>query len=177
MRTVRQPIIPIGPSIAYLDLGGDAYALIDSQDAEVLGAFNWRLQNGRDYVTRSTVAAEGVKTKVALHHQIMGRNPGMLVDHRNRNPRDNRKGNLRWCENYQNQHNQGPREGRRFKGTKRHPTCTSYTGHIRAFGKYYEKGKFPTEEAAARWYDEMARKLHGEFAYQNFPNEVRSGND
>ena len=41
-------------------------------------------------------------------------------------------------------------------------------GHL---GNTYHSKRFLTEEEAARAYDELAKKHHGEFARLNFPNK------
>lgn len=98
----------------------------------------------------------------------------MMIDHKNGNGLDNRRSNLRFCTNAQNQHNQrkwGSRSGKplssRYKGVSWHRRG-HWRAKIQAQGKRRYLGQFQSEEAAARAYDRAARELHGEFAVLNF---------
>ncbi|MFA6043647.1 MAG: AP2 domain-containing protein, partial [Phycisphaerales bacterium] len=55
-----------------------------------------------------------------------------------------------------------------FKGVRREK-CGLYAAHIQVAGRRYYTYHLTTAEEAARAYDEMARRLHGEFARLNFP--------
>lgn len=74
-----------------------AYALVDDADFERLAQHKWRLHSG-GYAYR----AGGVTGSNLMHNEILGRK---WVDHRNGRRRDNRRGNLRGCDQGQNGQN------------------------------------------------------------------------
>ncbi|WP_085023911.1 HNH endonuclease signature motif containing protein [Anaerovibrio sp. JC8] len=78
-----------------LDINGKQILISDS-DAERVSQHRWR-EHGKGYLY--TYMRIGGKTKkVYLHRFILGvhdKSDGLQVDHKNRNPRDNRRENLR----------------------------------------------------------------------------------
>jgi hypothetical protein len=96
--------------------------------------------------------------------------PSSLIDHKNNDPLDNRKINLREVTSYQNLLNSKPRGLVPFKGV------TLESGRFRAKiihkGKKISIGNFDTAEEAAKAYDSYAFRLKGEFAYLNFINNT-----
>lgn len=69
---------------------------------------------------------------------------------------------------------QEPRKSKasRFKGVYRNSGCRSWTAAVKKQGEKIRLGTFATEEEAAMAYDRAAIEHFGEFAFQNFPNEV-----
>lgn len=72
---IRPVIIPIGPSIAYVDLTKGLYSLIDSDDAERVGETNWCAQKskrktGEFYAVRNT--SKPGRHTLPLHRFILG---------------------------------------------------------------------------------------------------------
>jgi hypothetical protein len=104
--------------------------------------------------------------------RIIGRpEKGMVVDHINGDPMDNRRDNLRICTVQQNNWNRKrrPNGSSSFKGV-----CAvggRFTANIAPNGKMTHLGSFATEEEAARAYDKAAREHYGEFACLNFPSD------
>jgi hypothetical protein len=93
--THRDPILVIGPSIAYLPLTQGFFTLIDSGDAHGVALYSWyshRHHTGSVYVYGNTKGKD--RTGLKLHRFLMG-NPENLVDHINGNTLDNRRCNLR----------------------------------------------------------------------------------
>mgnify|MGYP003693895425 CR=1 FL=1 len=111
---------------------------------------------------------------VALHHFVTGVPGHVLIDHRNRNPLDNRKKNLRVADLSKNGMNaRKHRRGRptsKYKGVWWDKSRSKWAAMIRAYKKSILSGRFASEEEAARAYDQAAKKLHGEFALLNFQN-------
>ena len=96
------------------------------------------------------------------------------IDHINRDTRDNRWVNLRPAtksQNLQNRpaHNRIKPTTSRFKGVCR--IKEKWCAQICSDGRKRRIGVFESEIDAARAYDDQARKLHGEFAYLNFPED------
>lgn len=106
-----------------------------------------------------------------MHRLIMGFPEGKYVDHINGNSLDNRKSNLRVCTNSENQRNRYKtiRNTSGYKGVRLNTKRNKYDAEIGHHGKHYYLGTFLNPVDAAKAYDEMARKLHGEFAVLNFP--------
>ena len=94
-----------------------------------------------------------------LHRVIMNCPEGKVIDHKNHNPLDNRRENLRICSYRENSLNRGrPKNNTTgYKGVHR------YKDRYRAIvsGKSY--GIFDTPKEAYDKYCEVAKELHGEY--------------
>jgi hypothetical protein len=116
-------------------------------------------------------------TPKQLHRFIIGiRDPAILVDHRNGDPLDNRRQNLRVASHAQNLQNAKKKRNARtsqYKGVhlQTKQGRKKWQVMIRAPGRARWVGGFETEEEAARAYDIAARDAFGEFACVNFPKE------
>lgn len=145
-------------------------ALVDDCDGH-LASLPWRPQRsttGMFYAVRSGPKA----TTIYLHRQVMDATQNIEVDHRNGNTLDCRRDNLRLATHAQNSRNvRIPRHNTtKYKGVRR-----SRGGRWNAYIKYAQVqrhlGSFDTKEEAAHAYDRAARKLFGEFARPNFPDQ------
>lgn len=104
---------------------------------------------------------------VQIHRFILNVQESIVfVDHRDGNRLDNRRKNLRLCNNQQNCMNQKPRLGRKYKGTAKLPSGM-YRARVTLNGKHLHLGTFITEELAALAYNEAAIEYYGEFARLN----------
>ena len=83
--------------------GLDYNVLIDNDDAEKVSKYNWWLKNNH-YVYTIVVVGEK-RTSLYLHRLLINASIDTEVDHINRNPLDNRKGNLRLATRSQNNMN------------------------------------------------------------------------
>src|SRR5512139_3403976 len=91
--------------------------LVDDEDAHLLDAYRWHVavsSNGQRQVTHSLPGGK----KVYLHRLITQAPSGMVVDHVNRNPMDNRRENLRVCRQMQNSWNRVASKSKRSTDTK-----------------------------------------------------------
>jgi len=151
------------------------FALVDDRDADQ-ASHKWRaVRSGQTwYAQRWAWMKEqrsGAATNILLHRAILGlTNPAVHVDHENGNGLDCRRHNLRQATRSQNQGNsRRPRTNTSgFKGVSRGPSG-QWRASIRRRGTSVHLGTFSTPEAAARVYDEAARRFRGEFACVNFP--------
>jgi hypothetical protein len=142
--------------------------LLDKEDEWLLDAYKWRLdRNG--YLMRHK---KFVGDYIYIHRQIMNCPAGMLVDHKNHNPLDNRKTNLRVATASQNQRNRVMQKKRSARHSK-YKGVISYKNiwrsRIFVEGKTLHLGLFHDEGVAATAYDCAAILHYGDFAKTNFP--------
>lgn len=125
--------------------------------------------------------------KVSAHRlaflMMTGVLPTQPVDHINGNPADNRWCNLRLCTAAENNRNRRKQEtymgqptSSKFRGVYFYKPTKKFVVHIRipnpdkrGRGKQIHVGYYRTEIEAAKAYDDVARKHHGQFARLNFP--------
>lgn len=111
--------------------------------------------------------------RVLMHRFIMGVTDSRFVDHRDHNPLNNQRSNLRICtpaENCRNSRKRSAaRASSRFKGVCWHKGRSRWRASIVVNYKNITIGQFADELEAARAYDRAAREHFGEFACLNFP--------
>lgn len=143
------------------------YALVDDDDYPIVSKYNWSLHS-RGYVERRTKKGfiKLHRFIAEIHHWNVGEN---VIDHINRNKKDNRKSNLRICTFQQNTFNRIQRFNgatSRYKGVSKREN-----GHwrMRVFidGKSYCDKTYRTEIEAAAAYNRAVIKAHGEYALLN----------
>lgn len=155
--------------------------IVDDDDYLFLNRFKWKLTSS-GYVYRS-------HDNTNVSRIILGveKSPKQ-VDHKKRNPLDNRKDNLRLANFTQNSANRSPKNIGKYKGgtylpeyrkrkdkngriyyskvDKRYRAMLKHNGINFCLGFYY------TPEEAAISYDRKAYELYGEFAYINLPDKL-----
>jgi hypothetical protein len=104
-----------------------------------------------------------------MHRLIMGEPRGRVVDHRDGDPMNALRSNLRVCSGAQNSMNRKINSNNRigYKGVRWLKTHNRWAAAIRASGHRYFLGYFDSPELAAQAYDAAALKYHGEFARLN----------
>lgn len=138
---------------------------LDEADLPILNGMNWHAdKRGKTFYVRGRKSGVS-KGGVYLHNLLMGGR----TDHRDGDGLNNRKNNLRRCTQDQNTLNRGPSRGKRFKGV--YPRGRLFYAQLYRHGVAYHSYGHATAEAAARAYDALALKHHGEFARLNFPSE------
>jgi hypothetical protein len=149
-------------------------ALVDDEDAGRVMQYNWQAwydRRSRQY----RVSRTGANGKaVHLPRFILCAARSTDVDHRNHEPLDNRRENLRSCTTSQNLMNQRLRNGpkaSRFKGVTWYRARHKWRAQIMLNYRNIGIGDFNDEIEAAHAYDAKARELFGEFARPNFPSE------
>lgn len=159
-------------------------AWVDDEDKDLIAPYNWYAIKMRNtHYVRATIPKsmlkEGQKqgTKVYLHRLVMGEPKDLMVDHIDRNGLNCQKENLRIVTNAENQLNRESAGGSsKYKGV--YAARNGWTMEINT-GKVMKSGNvkiititgFHTEEGAAKKYDKLAKKYHGEFARLNFKEE------
>jgi hypothetical protein len=103
---------------------------------------------------------------------IMRPPKGMVVDHIDGNGLNNRRSNLRICTPQENGRNRRRNRNKatEFKDVAYDPRSGKYFARICVNRKPIHIGTFTSAVEAAKAYDRMALKLHGEFANLNFPD-------
>jgi hypothetical protein len=143
-------------------------ALVDDGDFERLSQWKWHLKESGYAVRRSYPS----RKFISMHREVSKPPAELEVDHINGNRLDNQAKNLRNCTRAENSHN-----------TKAHnDNATGFKGvtYLKRRKKWMARicknylttylGYFETPEAAARAYDEAARKIFGTFANLNYSN-------
>lgn len=161
------------PSLFYreIELTQGQVALVDVEDYEWLMQWKWHAQQdskvrGSFYADRwSSPKDGGNKRKIKMHCAIAG---VVGVDHKNHNPLDNRRNNLRSANARQQAYNRriSKRNTTGFKGLKV-ARSGRYIAGIRVNGKQLHLGTFDTKIEAAMAYNAAAVLHHGEFACLN----------
>ncbi len=157
----------------YIPLTQGKFAIVDDEDYEWLNQWKWcvsKQKNGDYYAVRRTRKEEGPNSKwILMHRQILKAQLGEQIDHRNHCGFDNRRNNLRFCTNSQNQHNRVPQIGTsKYKGVCWQKVAKKWLSQIKHNNNRIYLGCFENEKDAARAYDAKSRELYGEFAGTNF---------
>lgn len=158
-------------------------AIVDAADVDMIRRHRWKVlkANGKLYACRTVMLSGRTETgrrrsmTLLMHRAIVKAGRGTQVDHRNNNGLDNRRENLRVCNQTQNLANMRKTRGvSRFKGVYWNKDKAKWQAQIGA-GRYRNGkqrtlylGRFTDETEAARAYDRKARELHGDFARTNF---------
>ena len=157
-----------------LALSNGEQAIVDDDWYEMLSLVSWYVGGG--YVRR-TASRPGIKHigPELIHRIIMDAQPGEFVDHINHNKLDNRRGNLRFCNQSQNLANSVPK---RKRGGKAKGVFFNGRGHRKKWEArigvdygYLYIGSFETEREAVIAWNKKAKELFGEFANLNFPEK------
>lgn len=154
-------------------LGEGKFTLVDDENYDELNNYIWNLSNW-GYVKRGWRSDDGksrLRDTIFMHRQVMQlcSTSKMQIDHINHDPLDNRKCNLRICNNRENHWNVKPHQDSlsKYKGVSFNKKDKKWTAHICVDGKDKNLGNFDCEKEAARIYNKMAKKLHKEYAYLN----------
>jgi hypothetical protein len=141
--------------------------LIDSEDYERIKDYSMWVHNTKKYVFLDKIV-NGKRTRHRLHRYIMGaKDSKIFIDHINGEKLDNRKSNLRFCNNSQNLANRGKTKLNTsgYKGVSK--TYSTSPKQWRARIQHKHIGRFYTKEEAALAYNKAAIKIYGEYAKLN----------
>lgn len=156
----------------WIPLSRGLFALIDSEDTELVSGFCWSAfkPSKNTYYAGRNQKTNGTQERVYMHRVIMRASGVQSVDHINGNGLDCRKSNMRLCSKPQNGWNALKRSGKsssKFKGVSWRPETRKWVARIAPNRTTIRLGCFEDEIAAAKAYNEAAKRYFGEFAKLN----------
>lgn len=161
-RSPRPALLPIGPSIAYIDLKHGHFTLISVDDLEMVNSVPWHRHTAknREYA-RATIG--GKKTYL---HRFLFSGEHVQTDHFNGDGLNNLPHNLRAATVIQNGCNKSQYSTNTsgFKGVTWNKARGKWVAGITVNYKHKTLGYFKTPESAHAAYCEAALRLHGDFA-------------
>ena len=151
------------------------FVLIDNEDYKRVSLYKWQYCLVGKYRDREVAmwrgGEKGKRRTIIMSRYIVNAPKGLVVDHIDGNPLNNKRNNLRICTNQQNTFNQGLRKLKRktsqFKGVYYRKNTKRWSAGITHNSKKHSLGCFDSEVDAARAYDKKAKELFGEFARLN----------
>lgn len=150
-----------------LELTRGAKTVLYQCDLRFVYMYNWYYST-RGYAETNCRAT---RKNLKMHRLIMQPPTGMVIDHINSDPLDNRRDNLRICtqtENARNsKHQQRTKSG--LRGVYWSNKDRKWTARINTGGKFRSLGYFNNKIDAAVAFDTAARELYGTYAKLNFP--------
>jgi hypothetical protein len=147
------------------------FAIVDAADYERVNAYMWYAAGS---ARRPYACCRHNGKHLSMHRFLMNPPEWMVVDHIDGNGLNNRRSNLRVCTQGQNSYNSRPRgKSSQYKGVRRDKSRNRWVVYVRCNGHSHYVGRFRDEIEAARAYDRKAYELFGEYAWLNFPEELR----
>lgn len=135
------------------------YALVDDEDFEYLNQWKWYCNNG-GYAVREVGG-----TSQLMHRLLVVVQRNQQVDHVNHDRLDNRRVNLRICNQQQNSANMLPRKPNKLKGAFWDKSRSLWMSLIVVDGKPVFLGRYKTEAEAGGAYLTAATEFWGDFAH------------
>lgn len=157
----------------HIPLSRGLWTVVDEGDAKLVVGRQWcALSRSRSLYANTAIRRSDGWGTLYLRRLIAAAPDGLYVDHKDRNPLNNRRANLRICTNGQNLVNTPSRSLTGFRGVtiKNGVRATKYQACIQRDGKYQYIGSYYSAEEAARAYDAAALEVYGEFVQLNFPD-------
>lgn len=159
--------IRIDEDVAYISLTKGYEAMIDVEDLELVGAYNWYAHVHKRIVYARRTSYIGRKaTRVYMHRAIMGSQGVMVIDHIDCNGLNNRRCNLRFATQSQNLQNQRTRLVNKsgIKGVSWDRNTSKWRAQISAQGKKISIGYFESKELAQSAYSEASKSMHKDYS-------------
>ncbi len=149
----------------YIELTQGKHAIIDDEDFDLVNVYTWcALKKGGNWY----VSSHKHNKILYIHRLIMNPKKNEQVDHKNGDGLDNRKQNLRICNNQQNAFNaKGRQKTSKYKGVSWFKQTKRWRTVIMLNKKQIHIGYFEDEIEASKAYNKKAKELFGEFARIN----------
>ena len=152
--------------------------MVDDKDYELVSKFKWfaaKDSAGNFYVRHNShigmLDGKPVSSIMYMHNLIMRPKKGFLVDHKNHNPLDNTRNNMRSCSAAQNSMNRRKsnikKYSSRFKGVHFDRRDKKWIAQIEVNGIGIRPYSGNDELEAAKAYNDAAIKYFGKFAVLN----------
>jgi hypothetical protein len=162
-------------SITVLQLTRGKQVVIDTDCYDLVKDRRWHAKpSGRTWYANNTWDNKDGVGSMPMHRLIAGiKDPKQYVDHIDGDGLNNRRSNLRPCDNRHNIANSRRRNDNTsgFKGVHLRPNG-QYQARINIDGNRKSLGHYDDPVMAAKIYDAAARHVYGEFARTNFPEQV-----
>lgn len=150
------------------------FALIDDIDFERISQYKWhavKASNKHSWYANTNIwiKKDGKKIRYSLrmHRFLLNTPKGKVVDHINGNGLDNRRENIRICDQKNNVCNAIAHRNSISKYRGVSLQSGKWKVQIQINKKKIHLGYFDSEEEAAQVYNKAAKKYHGEFARLN----------
>lgn len=162
---LERPLPYIDGEICIIPLQNGQKAICDADDYDLVKGYNWR-QNKFGYIIRRNNKSNNHITLHRLINKTIGND---YTDHINHDKLDNRKINLRTCNNQQNQHNQKLKITNKsgYKGISWAKKSNKWLVSIKYNNKTINLGYFTCIKKAVEAYNTAAIKYFGEYASIN----------
>lgn len=144
-------------------------AIIDDEDFDRVMEHKWRC-DFKSKTHGSYACTIGIRKNSIYMHRFITRAPkGMVVDHKNGDGLDNRKGNLRVCTHQENSRSRQCLQKNNTSGYQGvFKSQYGWQARIRINGEDTYLGFSKNKVLMAKLYDEAAKKYHRDFATLNF---------
>lgn len=151
---------------------GKHTVLIDDEDWDKIKEYKWNIHymksTGKYYARTHSFKGHKIK-EIQLQRLLINAPFDKEVDHKDNNPKNNKKENLRLCSRSENQMNRGKNKNNTsgYKGVFWHKHIKKWNATITVNYKKIQLGYFKTKIEAAEAYNQAALKYHNNFAKLN----------
>lgn len=158
----------IDDDVAYMHTSG-GIVLIDPEDVERVSRFYWAVMVRGDVSSAIWDKDTKKASHLKLHRFIMSAPVGMVVDHINHDPLDNRKSNLRICTTSQNGKNLRIKKNNTsgYPGVRWQEDRKKWRAEIKLDYKNLFLGRYDTKAEAIQARRNAEVELYGDYAPLN----------
>lgn len=145
------------------------FAIVDDENYDWLSRYKWHaVKNYNNCYAARKIYKDGKWITISMHREILNPPADMETDHVGHDGLNNRISNLRIATRAENQHNRRSQgHSSKFKGITWLKNNKKWVSRISFNCGNIYLGCFNSETDAAKAYNEMAKKLFGEYACLN----------